>query len=442
MKWVSLKRFNFGLLNSIHLFLFEKACPKCGVYIQKNGGCSYMQCQGCKHEFCWLCKSNFAGHHHQNDEIFNLCLLKFWIGRVIIFFLMIFLDFKIGSYNKRFLEIQGVILNAVLMILFFNLQILSMYFQEGKMIKQYISKLNRQLPMQFWFPRQQNIRCKQTFKNIAGFLKILLVFAIRLILNYLLFTEDDIKYMLILILIEIGILLIVISVILIKKCIVRYQKQRKIVRVLKMRRNNETELQRKIRLQQEEVDKKIANNIAYKANNNNIDLIAEQLDQARLLYIKNSDTGRNTDIEMIDRDQDKDRSIVPQESNDLSYEANLKKVELEQRQQVEIDWEVPEKLNQEQNHFIIEIQSEQQNYYNQSSLIEEEKGNLPDIYSTKASQQNEQQQYLLDNGQNIFDQDTVIDKIAIRNNKTNKNYNQLIDELVIDQDIESNQTYK
>lgn len=40
-----------------------KPCPGCGVRIEKNGGCDYMQCPLCKTEFCWLCSKY---HNHSN----------------------------------------------------------------------------------------------------------------------------------------------------------------------------------------------------------------------------------------------------------------------------------------------------------------------------------------------------------------------------------------
>jgi hypothetical protein len=43
---------------------FEEPCPKCGVLIQKNGGCPHMQCSRCKYDFCWFCLGPFYGYIH------------------------------------------------------------------------------------------------------------------------------------------------------------------------------------------------------------------------------------------------------------------------------------------------------------------------------------------------------------------------------------------
>eukprot|EP01113_Clastostelium_recurvatum_P043095 TRINITY_DN7072_c0_g1_i7.p1 TRINITY_DN7072_c0_g1~~TRINITY_DN7072_c0_g1_i7.p1 ORF type:complete len:954 (-),score=136.86 TRINITY_DN7072_c0_g1_i7:45-2906(-) len=35
--------------------LTTKVCPRCGVNIEKNGGCRHMTCYSCRFEFCWEC---------------------------------------------------------------------------------------------------------------------------------------------------------------------------------------------------------------------------------------------------------------------------------------------------------------------------------------------------------------------------------------------------
>ncbi|KAG0669380.1 E3 ubiquitin-protein ligase hel1 [Maudiozyma exigua] len=39
-----------------------KECPKCGVNIEKDGGCNHMKCSSCKYEFCWICEGDWAPH--------------------------------------------------------------------------------------------------------------------------------------------------------------------------------------------------------------------------------------------------------------------------------------------------------------------------------------------------------------------------------------------
>ncbi|SCV04213.1 LAMI_0H14312g1_1 [Lachancea mirantina] len=39
-----------------------KECPKCGVNIEKNGGCNHMTCKSCLFEFCWICERQWADH--------------------------------------------------------------------------------------------------------------------------------------------------------------------------------------------------------------------------------------------------------------------------------------------------------------------------------------------------------------------------------------------
>ena len=39
-----------------------RPCPKCGVRVEKNGGCPSMNCARCRHSFCWCCMESNASH--------------------------------------------------------------------------------------------------------------------------------------------------------------------------------------------------------------------------------------------------------------------------------------------------------------------------------------------------------------------------------------------
>eukprot|EP01112_Ceratiomyxa_fruticulosa_P017100 TRINITY_DN5267_c0_g1_i1.p1 TRINITY_DN5267_c0_g1~~TRINITY_DN5267_c0_g1_i1.p1 ORF type:complete len:652 (+),score=121.35 TRINITY_DN5267_c0_g1_i1:1419-3374(+) len=39
-----------------------KGCIKCGVNVEKNGGCNHMTCPQCKTEYCWVCMKPWRGH--------------------------------------------------------------------------------------------------------------------------------------------------------------------------------------------------------------------------------------------------------------------------------------------------------------------------------------------------------------------------------------------
>ena len=40
-----------------------KPCPRCGIDVEKNGGCNHMSCPKCKDHWCWSCgKGGFDGH--------------------------------------------------------------------------------------------------------------------------------------------------------------------------------------------------------------------------------------------------------------------------------------------------------------------------------------------------------------------------------------------
>ncbi|KAF3038119.1 hypothetical protein E8E12_005248 [Didymella heteroderae] len=48
--------------------LGAKPCPKCGVNIEKQGGCDHMNCQRCRHNFCWECLGTYNGNANNHAE--------------------------------------------------------------------------------------------------------------------------------------------------------------------------------------------------------------------------------------------------------------------------------------------------------------------------------------------------------------------------------------
>jgi len=39
-----------------------KGCPRCNVFVEKNGGCNHMTCRQCSYEWCWMCTKIWKGH--------------------------------------------------------------------------------------------------------------------------------------------------------------------------------------------------------------------------------------------------------------------------------------------------------------------------------------------------------------------------------------------
>ena len=56
----------------------DQACPNCQIIIEKNnGGCNHVKCYICKHEFCWMCRSDCKSHsvrcslYEENPDLAN-----------------------------------------------------------------------------------------------------------------------------------------------------------------------------------------------------------------------------------------------------------------------------------------------------------------------------------------------------------------------------------
>ncbi|CAL8134390.1 unnamed protein product [Orchesella dallaii] len=50
-------------LSCVWIYVNTKSCPSCSTRIEKNGGCNHMTCERCHHQFCWLCRTSWSGHH-------------------------------------------------------------------------------------------------------------------------------------------------------------------------------------------------------------------------------------------------------------------------------------------------------------------------------------------------------------------------------------------
>jgi len=48
-----------------------KPCPNCRSRIEKNQGCNHMNCQKCKHEFCWICNGDWKDHGANTGGYYN-----------------------------------------------------------------------------------------------------------------------------------------------------------------------------------------------------------------------------------------------------------------------------------------------------------------------------------------------------------------------------------
>ena len=76
--------------------LTTEPCPKCGAYINKNGGCKHMKCYKCQHEFCWLCNGDFYGYKH-NNGMDKYCAMSACKPMICVFFVFV-LILKITSF--------------------------------------------------------------------------------------------------------------------------------------------------------------------------------------------------------------------------------------------------------------------------------------------------------------------------------------------------------
>eukprot|EP01130_Rhizamoeba_saxonica_P015484 TRINITY_DN695_c0_g1_i2.p1 TRINITY_DN695_c0_g1~~TRINITY_DN695_c0_g1_i2.p1 ORF type:complete len:378 (+),score=61.39 TRINITY_DN695_c0_g1_i2:456-1589(+) len=62
------KKSNIEGENAKWLASYTKECPKCNFVIHKAGGCQYIKCSNCKHNFCWICLGEFDHTNHSCNK--------------------------------------------------------------------------------------------------------------------------------------------------------------------------------------------------------------------------------------------------------------------------------------------------------------------------------------------------------------------------------------
>ncbi|EFA78521.1 hypothetical protein PPL_09173 [Heterostelium album PN500] len=65
-----------------------KRCPKCFVFIEKRGGCSYMVCFRCGFEFCFDCLRQYKNFHHCDNEMVFFKLLFMLLSIIGSFYIV------------------------------------------------------------------------------------------------------------------------------------------------------------------------------------------------------------------------------------------------------------------------------------------------------------------------------------------------------------------
>ncbi|CDW81199.1 ibr domain containing protein [Stylonychia lemnae] len=102
----NLMHLNFDFFTALRNLIFEEPCPRCGVLIQKNGGCNHMMCGKCSHEFCWWCLDGYYGYNH-SQNLFCPFRQTALIGSLVIAFLMI--NFKLVYWSDILMGIEWFI---------------------------------------------------------------------------------------------------------------------------------------------------------------------------------------------------------------------------------------------------------------------------------------------------------------------------------------------
>ena len=116
-------QFNSESFSTLHGLFFEEPCPKCGVLIQKNGGCKHMVCGKCKYEFCWSCLGGYYSYTHSDQRY---CPARYSMLVFTIMLLMLLLNQKLFYFSAYFYNFEFYLFKGFLGSAFIDLVVFSM----------------------------------------------------------------------------------------------------------------------------------------------------------------------------------------------------------------------------------------------------------------------------------------------------------------------------
>ena len=113
---------DFSFFTQVYKFLYNEPCPKCSVYIEKNGGCRHMTCTRCVHEFCWYCLAPYVKGKHSGSFF---CPFRY-IATVYLFILLCaLLNLKLAYSFEIVFRVEMFFLNNIVSLILIDLYGLS-----------------------------------------------------------------------------------------------------------------------------------------------------------------------------------------------------------------------------------------------------------------------------------------------------------------------------
>ncbi|KAL4433384.1 hypothetical protein ABPG74_017488 [Tetrahymena malaccensis] len=145
------QRFYQEIFTYIFQIMFTQFCPKCGIGIQKNGGCLHMTCKKCDFEFCWLCKQNYNTHEDLRCVAYIFLMKSLTI--YVFFNILVIFNSEMIFYSSIFW-----IISAFFKFIYYNLFILIAWFILSTFYG-YIKMLQPSLKIGIYQKNEQKRKC-------------------------------------------------------------------------------------------------------------------------------------------------------------------------------------------------------------------------------------------------------------------------------------------